>query len=470
MTSIAGKDDVSSWNLASLSHAVREKKLSPVEVTRHLLERIRSVDPSLNAYITVAAEEALTAASRLEKEVSAGSLRGPLHGVPVGLKDIVYTQGMRTTMGAESFRDYVPDYDATVVEKLEAAGAIIVGKLNTHQFAYGPTGDRSYFGPVSNPHDISKISGGSSSGSGAAVASGLCYAAVGTDTGGSVRIPASCCGIVGMKPTFGRVSKYGIYPLSWTLDHPGPMTRTVEDNALLLGMLSGYDKRDPYSARRDTEDFTRLLGQSLEGKVIGVPSSFYFDYVESEVASKVRDAIETLCGLGAEVREISLPRVEEMLTAQRTILAGEAFTVHYDLLREKPDEYDEEVRQRLLVGEEIQTREYINAQQLKHAAVREFEQALEEVDVLASPTLPVLPTDIDQREIDTHGLEEHVRSALTRLTGPTNLNGLPSLSVPCDFSGSGLPIGLQLMGRAFDEAGLYQFGHSLETAAHRAGY
>jgi aspartyl-tRNA(Asn)/glutamyl-tRNA(Gln) amidotransferase subunit A len=269
-----------------------------------------------------------------------------------------------------------------------------------------------------------------------------------------------------MKPTFGRVSKHGIYPLSWTLDHPGPMTRTVEDNALLLGVLSGNDNRDPYSAKRGTEDFTRHLDQSLAGKVVGVPASFYFDYVEPEVESKVQDAIEILNWLGAEVREVDLYGVEEMLAAQRTVLTAEAFAIHYDRLRKMPDRYEEEVRRRLLVGETIQAREYINAQQLKHAAVREFDQALEEVDVLAAPTLPVLPTDIDQREVDTHGSSEHVRAALTRLTGPTNLNGFPSLSVPCGFSKSGLPVGLQLVGSAFDEAGLYQFGYALETATY----
>lgn len=470
MTTGAADNDVSNWDLVNLSQAIREKKLSPVEVIRHLLQRIESVNPRLNAYITVAAEEALATASRLEKEAAAGSLRGPLHGVPVGLKDIVYTKGLRTTMGSEAFRDYVPDYNAAVVERLEEAGAMVVGKLNTHQFAYGPTGDRSYFGPVRNPYDADKISGGSSSGSGAAVASGLCYAAVGTDTGGSVRIPASCCGIVGMKPTFGRVSKHGIYPLSRTLDHPGPMTRTVKDNALLLGVLSGYDKRDPYSTQRATEDFTRQLDQNLRGKVVGIPSSFYFENVESEVESKVRDAVESLRDFGADVREIDLPRLEEILAAQRTILAAEAYTVHYERLREKPDQYEEEVRERLLAGESIQTRDYINAQQLKHAAVREFNQALEEVDVLASPTLPVLPTNIDQGEVNIRGRKEQVRSALTRLTGPTNLNGFPSLSVPCGFSESGLPVGLQLMGRAFDEAGLYRIGCSLETTTHATGY
>lgn len=453
-----------SWDVASLSRAIKEKEISPVEVTHCLLERIQSVDPVLNAYITVASEDALATASRMEKEIAAGNVWGVLHGVPVGLKDIIYTQGIRTTMGSEIFRDHIPDYDATVVRKLKEGGAILVGKLNTHQFAYGPTGDRSYFGPVRNPHDTTKISGGSSSGSGAAVASGLCYAALGTDTGGSVRIPASCCGIVGMKPTFGRVSKHGIYPLSWTLDHPGPMTKTVEDNALLLGVLSGYDKKDPYSAQRGTENFTRKFDRSLRDSVIGVPSNFYFDNVEHEVQSKVRAVIEMLRSLGADIREIELPRMGEFLSAQRVILASEALTVHHEHLCDMPDQYEKEVRDRLLAGEATQTREYIEAQQLKHAAVRESDRALEQVDVLATPTIPVLPTDIDQRHINIHGFEEHVRSALTRLTGPTNLDGFPSLSVPCGFSESGLPIGLQLVGKAFDEATLYQLGHALGKA------
>jgi aspartyl-tRNA(Asn)/glutamyl-tRNA(Gln) amidotransferase subunit A len=368
-------------------------------------------------------------------------------------------------MASEIFKDYVPNYDATVVEKLQEAGAIIVGKLNTHQFAYGPTGDRSYFGPARNPYDSTKITGGSSAGSGAAVAAALCYAALGTDTGGSVRIPASCCGIVGMKPTFGRVSKHGVFPLSWTLDHMGPMTRTVEDNALLLGILSGHDAKDPYSTQIDTEDFTRKLDRGVEGGIVGVPSSFYFENVEEEVKAKVRQAIETLQDLGAEVREVQIPHIREIVSTQRLILACEAFTVHRERLRTQSERFEAEVRERLLTGETTRAYEYIEAQQVKHRAVQEFNQALKEVDVLVSPTTPHLPTDIDQREVDFNGHKEHIRSAITRLTAPTNLNGFPTLSVPCGFSSLGLPIGLQLMGKPLDEANLYRFGHAFERAS-----
>src|SRR5918998_2124881 len=251
--------------LAALATALRERRLSPVEVVGALLERIETVDKELNAFITVLPERALEEAARAEKEILDGEYRGPLHGVPVGLKDLIYTKGVRTTMGSAFFEDYVPDHSATVVSKLEEAGAIIVGKTNTHEFAYGPTGDRSYFGPTRNPHDSTRIPGGSSGGSGAAVAAGLCYAALGSDTAASVPVPAALCGVVGMKPTFGRVSKSGVFPLAWTLDHVGPLTRTVEDNALLLNVLAGHDPEDPYSVDRPAEDFTRHLRRGLHG-------------------------------------------------------------------------------------------------------------------------------------------------------------------------------------------------------------
>lgn len=451
-------------SLGSLANRIRAKQISPVEVTRQILQRIDSVNDQLNAYITVVHEEALSEASRAEKEIIAGNLKGPLHGVPVGLKDIIYTDGVRTTMGSQIFQNYVPDHDATVVEKLREAGAVVVGKLNTHQFAYGPTGDRSYFGPVRNPYDTTKVSGGSSSGSGAAVASSLCYAALGTDTGGSVRIPASCCGVVGMKPTFGRISKYGIFPLSWTLDHVGPMTRTVEDNAIVLGALAGHDTRDPCSVRKETEDFTRYLDQGIRGSVVGVPSSFYFENVEEEVQTIVNEAIEVLHELGAEMREVDIPHGEKILAAQRVVLASEAFAVHEQRLRDQPEQFEEEVKDRLLTGKATSAYEYIQARQVKQLAVQAYGQALEEADILVSPTIRVLPTDIDQREVDVRGNKEHVRSALTRLTGPTNLNGFPALSIRCGFSASGLPVGLQMMGRPFDEANLYRFGHAFERA------
>ena len=246
-------DDGLPRSLATLSRVFREKRLSPVEIVGVLLERIEAVDKDLGAFITVTGEKALEAASRAEGEIMAGRYRGPLHGVPLGIKDLIYTEGVRTTMGSALFKDYVPDYSATVAKKLEEAGAVLVGKTNTDEFAYGPTGDRSYFGPTRNPHDTSRISGGSSGGSGAAVAANLLYGALGSDTAGSVRIPSALCGVVGMKPTFGRVSKYGVFPLSWTLDHVGPLTRTVEDNALLLNALASYDPKDPYTPRTSPE-------------------------------------------------------------------------------------------------------------------------------------------------------------------------------------------------------------------------
>ncbi len=233
-------------DIATLSKKLRSKEISPKDIVTPLLKRIDALNPVLNAFITVTAEEALVQAEQAEAEIAAGQYRGPLHGIPVGLKDLIYTKGIKTTMGSAIYKDFIPDADASVVRKLKQAGAIVIGKLNTHEFAYGPTGDISYFGPVRNPYDTSKMTGGSSSGAGAAVASALCFGALGTDTGGSIRIPSSACGIVGMKPTFGRVSKHGVYPLAYTLDHIGPMTRTVQDNAELLGILAGYDPEDRF--------------------------------------------------------------------------------------------------------------------------------------------------------------------------------------------------------------------------------
>ena len=435
-----------------------------MEVVGVLLERIEATDKNLGAFITVTGERALASAARCEEEISAGRYRGPLHGVPLGLKDLIYTEGVRTTIGSAFFEDFVPGYSATVARKLEEAGAVLVGKTNTHEFAYGPTGDRSYFGPTRNPHDTRRISGGSSGGSGAAVAADLLYGALGSDTAGSVRIPAALCGVVGMKPTFGRVSKHGVFPLSWTLDHVGPLTRTVEDNALLMNVLAGYDPKDPYSANRPAEDFARDLGRGVRGGVIGLPGDFYFERVEDGVRERVRDAIEAFLASGAEVREVGIPNLHETLRAQRYILAADAYAIHEERLKSAPEMFDEEVLERLLEGEKLKAHRYASAQQRKLGSQEEFERALGEVDVLLAPTVPIAATLIDQREVDIGGYEEPVRSAVTRLTGPANLVGFPSLSVPCGSTASGLPVGMQLVGRPFDEASLYRFGHAYEAA------
>jgi aspartyl-tRNA(Asn)/glutamyl-tRNA(Gln) amidotransferase subunit A len=451
-------------SLTALSRAFREKRLSPVEAVRALLERIRTVDKDLNAFITVTGERALEEAARAEEEIAAGRYRGPLHGVPLGLKDLIYTRDVRTTMGSAFFKDYVPDYSATVALRLEEAGAVLVGKTNTHEFAYGPTGDRSYFGPTRNPHDPRRISGGSSGGSGAAVAASLLYASLGSDTAGSIRIPSALCGVVGMKPTFGRVSKHGVFPLSWTLDHVGPLTRTVEDNSLLMNVLAGHDPRDPYSANEPAEDFARDLGRGVGGGVVGVPEDFYFEHLEDEVGERVGEAIEVFLSLGAEVRQVGIPNLPETLRAQRYILSADAYAIHEERLKSAPEMFDEEVLERLLEGERLKAHRYASAQQRRLLAKDEFSQALGEVDVLLAPTVPIAATLIDQREVNIGGYEEPVRSAVTRLTGPANLIGFPSLSVPCGLAPSGLPVGMQLIGRPFDEAALYRFGHAYEAA------
>ena len=449
-------------SLAGLSRELLAKHLSPVEVVRALLGRIEADET--NSFITVTAEWALEKATLAEREILAGGHRGPLHGVPVALKDIIYTRGVRTTMGSALYAGHVPDHSATVARKLEEAGSVLMGKTNTHEVAYGPTGDRSYFGPTLNPHDARRITGGSSGGSGAAVAANFCYGALGSDTGGSIRIPAALCGTVGMKPTFGRVSKSGVFPLSWSLDHVGPITRTVEDNALMLNVLTGHDPEDPYSVDHPAEDFARDLQHGLRGAGIGLPTSFYFDHVDEEVGVLVREAMEVFRSLGAQVREVEIPNLVDTLHAQRLILGAEAYAVHEERLENEPEAFDEEVCERLMDGARPRAYRYANARRRGVLATDEFDHALQGVDVLLTPTLPIVATEIGQREVCIGNNKESVRSALTRYTGPTDLTGHPSLSIPCGITTSGLPVGLQLIGRHFDEATLYRFGHAYEEA------
>ena len=456
-------DETLPRSLASLSRELGEGRLSPVEVVQTLLARIK--DDETNAFITVTAERALEQASLAEREITAGRRRGPLHGVPLAFKDLISTRDVRTTMASDFFAEHVPDRSATVARKLEDAGSVLIGKTNTHEFAYGPTGDRSFFGPTRNPQDTGRITGGSSGGSGAAVASGLCYGALGSDTGGSIRIPAALCGIVGMKPTFGRVSKAGVFPLAWSLDHLGPMTRTVQDNAMMLNALAGHDPEDPCSVDLAAEDFTRDLERGVWGGVIGLPASFYFEHLDGEVARRVDEAVEVFSSLGAEVREVEIPHLWDTLHAQRLILAAEAYAVHEKRLRTEPDRFDDQGLERLLNGENLKAYRYANARQRGLLSGLEFADALREVDVLLTPTVPIPAPEIDQRETTIDGYEEAVYSALTRLTGPTDLNGFPSLSVPCGATATGLPVGLHLIGRPFDEATLYRFGHAHEQAA-----
>jgi aspartyl-tRNA(Asn)/glutamyl-tRNA(Gln) amidotransferase subunit A len=456
-------EDVLQWSIDKISEKLKNKQLSPVELTKKTLVEIKKKDPSLNSFITIMEEEAVEQARNAEKEIMNGQYKGALHGIPIGLKDLIFTKGTRTTAGSEIYKDFIPSYDAEVVTRMKDSGVVVTGKLNMHEFAYGITGDLSYFGPVRNPHNPSKIAGGSSSGSGAAVAAGLSFASIGSDTGGSIRIPASCCGIVGMKPTFGRVSKHGAFPLCWTLDHLGPMTRTVKDNAIFLNAIAGYDQKDPYSARASKEDFTSRIGNSMKGIKVGVPTSFFFDIIQPDVQEIYNQTVDALKHLGATVQSVDLDHMDHLLAAQTVILSAEAYTNLEKDLQAEPEKVMEEVRNKVLNGIGIQASDYLNAMKVKHAALDEFHRVFRTVDLIMTPTLGILPTPIGERVANVNG-EEVPTSVINRLTSLINTTGLPALSVPGGFSPEGLPVGIQLIGGAFQEASLYQVAHQIEGA------
>lgn len=449
-------------NLLSLSKSYLDKKISPKELVQNTINKIKRDNPTYNVFITLCEEEAITAAQLAEEEMRKGINKGPLHGIPVAIKDVVFTKGIRTTMGSKVNENFVPDYDATVVEKLKAAGAIIVGKVHTHEFAYGPTGDRSAFGPCRNPYNINKITGGSSSGSAAAVALNMAYATIGTDTGGSIRIPASACGVVGMKPTFGLVSKYGIHNTAYTMDHPGPMTKTVYDNAVMLNVLAGFDERDPDSLKTEKEDYTRLIGKSVAKKIIGLPTYFYKN-IDDEVANAIKLVTKVYEKLGAQVKEVRIDEIDTISQYQVFTIQAEAYAVHEEKLRYHSSKYDKELFERLDSSKNLPAYQYVIAQQNRLELTERFNKIFEDVDVLLTPTLPILPTNIDQREVTIGQYKESVRNALLKFTSPVNYTGNPALNVPCSYSRNGLPIGFQLIGKHGDEAQLYQFGYAYEN-------
>lgn len=456
-------DDIFASDLVEVANGIKNGEVSPVELVNGLLDRIKKVDLKLNSFITINRKEALDIAAEREKEIKLGEYRGPLHGVPIGIKDIIDTKGLKTTAGSQIYENNIPNEDAPVVKHFKSAGAIIIGKLSTHQFAYGPTGDRSYFGPVANPHNITKMTGGSSGGSAAAVSACLCYGALGTDTGGSIRIPSSFCGIVGMKPTYGSVSKRGVYPLSWGLDHVGPMTRSISANAVLLNVISTCDKEDPDSIYREPEDFTRLIGQDINNITIGIPTSFFFDNLNQEIKQLMQKTIERFENLGASTIPVDLPNMERMTEAHKVILRSDAYAIHEKNLIDYPDYWDEEVKERLLTALDTKGFEYANAIRMQQLAKKEFEQALEKIDVLLTPTMSVLPPEINGRHVgNAKNEEQHIRWTITKLTSPTNLSGSPSLSLPCGYSSGGMPVGVQLIGKEYEEAKLYQIGYVLE--------
>jgi aspartyl-tRNA(Asn)/glutamyl-tRNA(Gln) amidotransferase subunit A len=446
--------------IAEAARQLASRDLSPVELTQACLARIDAVEPRVRAFVTVVAEQALSAARQAEAEIQQGNYRGPLHGIPIALKDLYDTAGIPTTSSSRQRERYVPTTDATVTTRLAEAGSILLGKTTTHEFAYGVI-----TAPTSNPWNLDHIPGGSSGGSGAALAAGECLGATGSDTGGSIRIPSAFCSVTGIKPTFGRVSKHGVAPLSYSLDHAGPMARTVRDCALLLQAMAGYDPRDRCSVQRDVPDYTAELDGGVTGLRFGVPADYYFAGADPEVKAAVELAIQLLAEQGAEVLEVSIPHIELASAIAWPIVFGEASSFHQGMLRAAPELYGADVRTLLEVGEFVPATTYVKAQRARSLLARGMQEtfARRQLTALLAPTLPVTAARHGQLSY-TYGAEEPVISAATRLALPGNLTGLPALSVPCGFSSAGLPIGLQIIGRPFDEATVLRVGQAYEAA------
>ena len=447
-----------------LGRLVQRREISPVEIVQAHLERIERLEPTLNSFITLLPEQALAQARQAEQEIVAGAYRGPLHGVPLGLKDLYYTRGVKNTAGSRIFDDFVPDYDCTVMARFRQAGAILMGKLNMHQFAYGPTGENGDYGHMHNPWDPALVAGGSSGGSGSAAAAGQCTITMGSDTGGSIRIPSSLCGLAGLKPTYGLLSRYGLTPLAWSLDHPGPMVRSVEDCALTLNATAGHDPNDPASARRETPDYTAALSGDVRGLRIGVPKEYFEVPTDPQVEAAVRRAIDMLAEMGAVVSEVSWPMYHHSQAISGTLLMAEAAAFHHKLVREKGDLYYPPVRLRLEAGYFISADDYLRAQQARTLFRRQSNELLEQVDLIAGPATPVTAPPLLATEMQVGSTTMGVTAALTQYTRPFNINGFPAITVPCGFSDQGLPIGLQLGGRPFDEPTVLRAAHAYEQA------
>ena len=446
--------------IVEASAALRARKLSPVELTRACLDRIERLNPRLNAFITVTAESALQEARAAEQEIARSNYRGPLHGIPIALKDIVDTAGVRTTAASAVFADRVPQEDARVVTLLKQAGAVIVGKTNLHEFAYGGSGLIGHFGPVRNPWDVTRITGGSSSGSAAAVATGMCLAAIGTDTAGSIRLPAAFCGIVGHKPSYGLVSARNVVPLSWSFDHVGPMTRTVADAALILSIIVGYDAHD--LASRHYSNFELVprppsAGASVDLKRVrlGIAREMFFDGVEDSILRAVNRAIEALHRLSAEMRDVRVP-----VDTDRTVHAAEAFAYHQPLLAERAQLYHPETLRRIRNGEGVSAAQYIAKQRELEVLRRCVVNVFSDVDAIVTPTVPMLPPTF--AELETNPAELRPRELLMlRNTRPFNVLGTPAISLPCGEPGQ-LPAGIQITGRPGEDALVLAVAQALE--------
>ena len=440
---------------------IQRGELSPVELARACLDRIQATDDRLHSFILLLADEALAQARIAEAEILRGAYKGPMHGIPFALKDLYDTAGVRTTSGSQVDIDRVPSEDATTTARLKEAGGILMGKLAMHEFALGGPDWTTPFEPARNPWNLDHITGGSSSGSGSAVASGQSMGALGSCTGGSIRGPASLCGIVGLKPTYGRVSRFGVVTLSWSQDHAGPMTRTVEDTAFMLQAIAGHDPRDPTSSRAPVPDYSRSLREDIRGVRIGLPRHYFFDDdpgVNREVVARVEQAVSVLEELGAHVEEVTLPSLDYVRAANSVIMVSEAFAYHEPNLKTRPQEFGQIVRGRFRIGGLMSASDYLQAQRVRTWARRDFAEVMKTVDFLVTPTMT-------QPAPAFEGYDPISTARGKSFTAPFNVTGLPAISVPCGFTESGLPIGMQIAGKPFDEPGVIQAAYTYQQYA-----
>ena len=448
--------------IGQASELLRTQQLSPVELVRAFLDRIKATDDQLHSYLLVLEEQALADARVAEAEIQRGEYKGPMHGIPFALKDLYDTAGVRTTSGSRVDIDRVPAEDATTTARLKAAGGILLGKLAMHEFALGGPDFTTPFEPARNPWNTAHVTGGSSSGSGSAVAAGQCMGALGSCTGGSIRGPASLCGIVGLKATYGRVSRAGVVTLSWSQDHCGPMTWTVEDTAYMLQAIAGYDPKDPTTSRAPVPDYSLSLREDIRGVKIGVPRHFFFSNepgVNQEVVSIVDRQLGVLEELGAELVEVTIPSLEYVRPANVVIMLTEAYAYHEPNLKSRPQEFGEMVRARFRIGGMLNASDYVQAQRTRKLVKREVAQTLEQVDLLVSPTMT-------QPAAAFEGYDSTSTVRGPSFTAPYNLTGLPAISVPCGFTEAGLPVGMQLAGKPFDEPGVIRAAYTYEQHAH----
>ncbi|WP_400246032.1 amidase [Niallia sp. JL1B1071] len=462
------KENLMKKTIKELAPLIRNKEVSPVELVNQCIKRIEITEPNINAFITVLEDSAKEKAKIAEKEILKGNYKGVLHGIPYSAKDLYTTKGVKTTAGSKILSNYVADFDATSVSKLNNAGAILVGKNNLHEFAYGGTNENEHFGPTGNPWNPAMIPGGSSGGSGATVAASSSIFSLGTDTGGSIRIPAALCGVVGMKATYGRVSRNGVLPLSSSLDHAGPLAKTTWDTAAVLSVMAGYDSKDASSSKKEVPNYFEAFTEdnlSLEGVTIGICEEYYFENLDPEVDKSVRESIALFKKMGATIVEVELPFLSESVQLQSILTTAEAYSYHSSFLKERYEEYGTNIRTRLEMGQYTPAWAYIQAQRLRQKTKENWNEVYKTIDLLLAPTtaIPAFPINCETITFGNKEINPRDLGVLAR-TSPSNFNGFPSISVPCGFTESGLPIGLQLQGRPFEELLVFRAANSFEKA------